>query len=150
MFKFITSTAAAAALALTSFAATPAQAGLDRGETIRLLLGLGAIGALVVANDRSKDRRRSAQTYRNEPPVIRVTPGDRDRYQQRQALPARCATDVPTRSGERTYYGQPCLDRYGFTAALPSQCARTLDFGRRQVRAYGEQCLRRNGYRVRG
>ena len=152
MLKTITAGAAAAAIAITSFAATPAQA-LDRGETMRLLLGLAAAG--VVMHEASKhDKvmdRRHRQSSRNDPPTVRVAPGYRGkRHKNSRYLPARCETDVPTRRGERTFFGKPCLERSGFRAALPRQCARTLDFGRREVLAYGKGCLRRHGYRMRG
>ena len=154
MLKYMTATLAAVALTVTSFAATPAQAEMDRGEKLRLLLGLGALGALVVANERNKDRRNDNNySSRGRAPVIDVTPGyGRGKHGKgrARALPARCETAVPTRRGTRTYFGQPCLDRAGYRAALPRQCAATLDFGRRQVTAFEERCLRRHGYRVRG
>lgn len=152
MFKTLTATAAAAVLAITSFTATPAQAEMDRGETIRLLIGLGAIGALVAANERSKDRSRTATRYDNR--VIDVTPNygnDRGRYKDRgrhARLPERCETSVPTRRGTQIFYGAPCLQRNGFQARLPRACSYTLNVGRKQVQAYEQRCLRQNGFRT--
>ncbi|MBY6049434.1 hypothetical protein [Vannielia litorea] len=149
MFKTLTATALAAAVALTSFS-SPAQAEMDRGETLRLLLGLGAIGALVAANERNKDRASTSR--RDTDRVIRVTPGyGGDRYKDRNRharLPQRCETAVPTRRGTQIFYGQPCLDRSGFRARLPQNCSYTLDLGRKRVKAYEQRCLRRAGYRT--
>lgn len=152
MFKTLTATAAAAAVALASLA-TPASAELDRGETMRLLIGLGVVGALVAANERQKDRDRSDR-YDNR--VVEVTPygngrydRDRDRHRNRNArLPGRCETSVPTRRGTQVFYGEPCLQRSGFRARLPRECAYRLDVGRKTVTAYEQRCLRHNGFRT--
>ncbi|MCO6384045.1 MAG: hypothetical protein JXQ91_20690 [Vannielia sp.] len=150
MFKTLTATAAAAAIALTSFSA-PAQAEMDRGETLRLLLGLGAVGALIAANERSKDRSSAS---RSDNRVIDVTPGygrggDRHGNKGRRVrMPQQCETVVPTRRGNQVFYGQPCLNRNGFRAQLPQACRYTLDLGRKRVQAFEQRCLRRNGYRT--
>lgn len=146
MYRKMTATLAAAAMTLSGFAATPAQA-LDRGEATRLLLGLGALA--VIANEVSKNRDESDR--RATPRHVDVKPykpNKRHKTNVNRSLPPQCETAVPTRKGERRYFGRPCLQKSGFRAELPNKCASTLDFGRREVVAYEKNCLLKRGYRV--
>jgi len=158
MIRKFTATIAAGAIALTGFAATPAQA-LDEGETLRLLLGVGALAAIAsAAHNKNKDKDRNKDSVKinawpNDPYYngnVQVKPYQQQgvKTRRRATLPAKCETVVPTRRGDQRFFGEPCLKRSGFHAKLPQKCAKTLDFGRREVKAYGKTCLQKQGYRV--
>lgn len=175
MFRHALGLSLAGALTLTSFAATPAQADLDRGETMRLLLGLGAVAIIASEAERRKDKRtkviRKRPVAEPQPTYRPVQPrrpaghmsqerlkgeifrGAQARTGQRRYLPivpAECERRIQAYNGKvRRVFGRPCLKRAGFRQPLPRQCQVTVDLPNRSVTAWKKRCLINAGYDIR-
>ena len=162
MFKHLIGTTFAAAIAFTGFSAKPAQAGLDEGELLRLLLGLGAAAVILdEINDNDKKRKKVVRPRvnkpatvvnprRTQPPVIHGTiVPKKPKKHTRKFVPVQCERRIQTPTGSRYVFGRPCLERLGFQAKLPSSCRVNVKLERRTVPAWTKRCLRRNGYSIR-
>ncbi len=141
--KTLITTALAAALAIGPLTATPAAA--DSDDVAKLLLGAIALGVVVHAIDKNRDRNDEATHGPHNP----VDPGWGRPPHRRYALPARCEFEVRTRQGRREVFGERCLEREGVRVnRLPNRCEFDVwtERGRRTV--FGSRCLREHGYRV--
>lgn len=152
MFRKITTTIAAAAVALTSLSVAPARADSDdAARALAALLGLVVIGKII--HDSNDDdevvtRRRPAD------PVLRphrrtVEPRPLPRRVHRKLLPQECFRSFDTRDGRVRMFGRKCLEkRYDRVDRLPRRCARQIETYRGTRVGYEARCLRRKGYRL--
>lgn len=138
MFRKLTATLAAAAVALTGITATPAFAIGEREEDIlKLMLGAGAIALLV---DRANDKKRQADHNRYRHDYRHDARG--------RIIPGECVFDVRTRDGRRNVVGKRCVEQSGFRGRLPQDCAFQIRTNRGPTTVYGQRCLRDRGYRI--
>ncbi len=151
--KTFKATLLAAVLAVSSVAVTPARAAPDGEDFIKGAIGIIALGALVNAIEKDRNRRTTpsrAPTYQHyDPPRYQPPRHDPPRGHASRELPAQCLFDVRTRDGWRSVYGRNCMEQFGVRVnRLPRDCAFEVrtDHGRNTV--YGQRCLVRSGYRV--
>lgn len=139
MKKTLLAGVAAASLALSGFAATPAAA--DSGTQARdLIIGLGALAIIGAAINDSRSHAAPAPIL----PRTAPRPG-----RVRRALPAQCLDRVRTRHGPVRLFDPSCLRaNYAGARHLPRRCMEVVRgrFGRE--RGYDPQCLRAAGYTV--
>lgn len=145
--RILTSTVAAAAIALSGLAAsaTPARAGDDLVKFLAGATALVVIGAAL--SDRS-DRRTHRRDWRGPRHEHRNPRGD---YRGRPiVLPHHCAVEIDARNRARqVYYRERCLTQAGIqTWRLPRHCEATMRAHRRSETVYPAECLRREGFRV--
>lgn len=145
--RILTSTAAAAALALSGLAvsAAPARAGDD---LIKFLAGATALVIIGTALSDRSDRRTHRHDWHGRRHDHRTPRGN---YRGRPiVLPHHCAIEIDARNRARqVYYGERCLSNAGIqTWRLPRQCEATLRAHRRSETVYPAECLRREGFRV--
>lgn len=166
MFKSFTqlalSGATALSLTLTPMSASAAPDGEDIAKTLAGLAVLGVIAS--IASDRNKSRSSrtttTADTYGSidGPKGRRVIDGDISRPNnssdpkrkyKRVRLPDNCVRILRTSNGDRTVYGQRCLNRnYMFASQLPERCERQVRTNGRVRTVYLGQCLDRRGWKV--
>jgi len=166
MFKSFTKLALSGATAL-SLALTPmsAQAAPDGEDVAKTLAGLAVLGIIAsIASDRNNSRSSTttATTNRlgsiNGPRGQRVIDGeisrpnntsDPKRKYKRVRLPDNCVRILRTSNGNRTVYGQRCLNRnYMFASQLPERCERQVRTNGRVRTFYMARCLDRLGWKV--
>lgn len=129
---------AAASLALTSMAATPAQALSDRErDALKIIAGAVILGAII--NEAQKDKKEKKRK-RDPEPV---------RYRNR-IVPAACVYDVKSGKGRRDVVSRACMEDYGLARRLPADCAFEIRTNRGNRLVYGPRCLEDYGYRIEG
>lgn len=139
MRKQFTAMVVSAALAATSFTATPARADED---VFKVLGGLVVLGILANQIEKNKDRRDARQTTRNTTVYTRpVAPKVVKR------APSRCVREQWTHRGTREVYGARCMQRHARTQ-LPQACLRQNQTNSGPRYFYAPRCLRQNGWRL--
>lgn len=156
MKRLITLTAAAV-IALTSFAATPAAALSDRErDALGIVAGVVVLGTILNSadNDRARDDRRGYTTqadydyYNKRDNRFDDDRRGKPRADRRKVIPGECVSRVRTRNGMRDVAFERCLSREGFDRRLPQDCAFNIRTDRGVRTVYGAQCLRNEGYRI--
>lgn len=140
-------------IALTSFGATPVQAGTrddQFGQFIAGAIFLAIIGKVIEDNKRSTPPRHVAHPApRPAPKPVPPRPAPPPRFNK--YLPGECLFNVRERFGARDVYGKRCLHEkltFGHARHLPRQCEdRVLVRQGRQADVYDARCLSRYGYR---
>lgn len=159
MFAKLTGTLAAAAIALTSMGAAPAQADdRDAARIAAALLGIAIVGKII--HDNKKDRKaakrdkwvrpdtRPDRTHRPRGVKPRPLPPRVDRRNTR-LLPQNCFQSFETYEGPRHIFGRKCLQRnYRYADSLPARCQVNIRAGGKVRHGYGARCLRREGYEL--
>jgi hypothetical protein len=118
MFKRLTATLAAAAIALTGFSAAPAYA--DKNDAAKVLMGLAAIAILAQGLNQDK----AVQPKPAPKPHVKTSPrrpdcrpgrhGARDCRHVERKKPRVCLRQKWTHDGWKRYYSKPCLRAHGF------------------------------------
>lgn len=158
MFRRLTASLAAAALALTAAFSTPAAAMSDKDrQLLTVLLGAAVVGAII--HDANKDRKKPAPVTRRHDDHFRFNDwNDRDwrgqgwrgnRWGQR-TIPAGCVISIRGAGGRREVVSARCLKDAGLRRDLPAECAFDIEAGWGSRRVYGTRCLRQNGFRIAG
>ncbi len=141
IMKKMTTITAAAAIALSGFAAAPAQA--KPSEGVRILQGLAALYIISKALESNHDRRND--TYRNPAPTPRkpyVAP-------RHKVLPLECVRWTSNRNGSYRALGKRCIERRTGRINLPQACERTMHSANGNgYTGYGRRCLLRRGYSI--
>lgn len=159
MFRRLTMSLAAVALALTTALPTPAAAMSDKDrQLLTLLLGAVVVGAIV--HDANKKKKKSApQVSRNYHDHAWRDDDDhdddwrdwrRDHRWRNRTVPAECVFSLRGGYGRRDVVSARCLEEYGMRRNLPGECAFNIDAGWGSRKVYGTRCLRQNGYRIAG
>lgn len=155
-----TKTIAAAALALSTFTASPAFADNDaRDRVIAGAVLLGIIALAVREQREERDRAAQAPVVRHPEPIQRQyspTPLSRGPevsrdYRDPAQLPVQCFQDLRTDEGPRRVFDAECLEfHYPFARFLPGACAGTVQMNGRFAAVYWPRCLSDAGYRLAG
>lgn len=136
----------AAALALSSFTAVPAEA--KSKDALKLLLGAAAVGLLL--NQLSKNQAQ-AVTRRPDPKREEddfYYDDDYRRTAAHQTIPSECLMDVTVNGRLREVVSSRCAREFGLAQQLPAECAFDVRTSAGSRSVYGPQCLRDYGYRV--
>lgn len=125
-------------IALSSLAATPAQAGGNGAG--KFVAGVFALGLLGVIIDDASRRRDSGRHYNGIPVSKR--------------LPAYCLKTFNTRYGTQRLFSESCLqDNFRYSNSIPYQCKTTIRYRNnhnhlRVQAVYNWQCLEGWGYQA--
>lgn len=140
MFRKLTITVTAAAMALTSFAATPARADDDDvAKALAALVGIAIVGK-IVHDEKKKKKKKHPGTVKPRPLPPQVT---------RDTIPSRCLREYETSRGWITLYARRCLEKhYLYAHELPRDCKRRVHTYQGKRVGFKPRCLRRWGYRV--
>ena len=132
-----------AALAATSFTATPARADED---VFKVLGGLVVLGILANQIEKNKERKAAPPPARSGTVYTqRLGPSISSRAVKR--APSRCVREQWTHRGTREVYGARCMQRHA-TAQLPQACLRQNQTNSGPRYFYAPRCLRKNGWRL--
>lgn len=168
MTRKLISTILAAAIAVTTISAVPAQAG--NRELKRAIVGVTAlaiIGSALANEGRANTTTRHESHYT---PNKHDYDGGRDHYKapknnhhqksyqnqkhaqkhytKKRSLPGYCRINAKTRHGWTSGYALRCTkNNVRRPAALPSDCIRK-NFGHGPRLFYSAHCMRKNGYRT--
>lgn len=134
--KMFIATVLATSLALSPATVTPAAA--DNDDVAKFLLGALAVGVVVhaIKKDRERDAARAA-----------AAAAAAEARAAAYRLPARCKFQAHTNHGPRDVLGTRCLRREGVNINnLPTNCAFVINSQRGLRTVFGEYCLRQAGY----
>ena len=142
MKRHLIAAVTAAALALTTIAATPAAAKNDN-DAAKFILGAIALGLIVdqLSRDRDRPRHTPVRPAPHVPPVVHPRP-------QARFVPAECVYKVPYKQGWRDVVSHRCMHDKGLARYLPTACAQNLKVYGAVRKAYGAVCLSDYGYRI--
>lgn len=169
MTKTIKATLLAAALAVSSVAATPARAGSDTEKAALFILGAAALVA--IANDANRKSKKQQQQVHKAPPPPTVSygysngqknKGKHNGYDEGHkghgqkgrpaVLPVSCmrTVDGPSygRHDARYVMSESCLQQSGVRQPLPQSCAVPVPSRHGPQRGYSANCLIGKGYVV--
>ncbi len=133
-----------AALAVTSFSATPARADED---VFKVLGGLVVLGILANQIEKNKDRKAAAQAPARNGTVYTQRLGPSVKKRAAKRAPSRCVREQWTHRGTREVYGARCMQRHA-RAQLPQNCLRQNQTNSGPRYFYAPRCLRQNGWRL--
>ena len=143
MRKQFVATLVSAALAATSFTATPARADED---VLKVLGGLVVLGVIANQIDKRNDRKAAQQRARNTTiHTPRYAPSVKTSRIKR--APSRCVREQWTHRGIREVYGARCMQTHA-KAQLPQACLRQNQTNSGPRYFYAPRCLRQNGWRL--
>lgn len=163
----------AAAIAVTSVTAAPAQAG-GRDDAAKWIAGVAALAIIgaAIADDR-RDKKRAARQrsytdhdqYKNHGHAHNHSKkkhynngyGHKNHYKSQRrhnpyALPAQCRRQIHTRHGDIRGYGRKCLlDNYSSFNTLPHDCVvQGWNSNGKKRSVYHRRCVRNYGYYTAG
>ncbi len=144
MSRQLIALATAAAIAISGFAAVPAEA--KGKDAIKILLGVAAVGLLL--NQMNQGKARASTVL---PPPDRWDNEYDDGYSQPTSgrlIPSECLMDVTVNGRLREVVSSRCARELGFAQQLPADCAFEVRTGAGSRSVYGPQCLRDYGYRI--
>lgn len=155
-----------AAAAIAVGAAAPAVALSEREQnTLALILGAVAIGAVINEANKSRTRRAPVTTrqdsgywtdgrYRDDhgyPTDHRYRYDDEhSKYRKGRTIPQECTFPIRSNGGRQSVVSARCLSEFGIDRHLPRDCAFDLRVGYENRRVYSARCLQRNGFRIAG
>lgn len=155
MARKIMTSILAAAVAITSISAVPAQAGnRELGRAIVGITALAIIGTAIANESRAQTSTRH-QTY--EPPKQNTHKAHKKHHynqghhyhkpkHKKRALPGYCRVNYKGKNGWKTGYGVRCTkNNVRRPAALPSDCIRR-NYANGPRLVYAARCMRKNGY----
>lgn len=156
------------AAAIAVGAAAPAVALSEREQnTLALILGAVAIGAVINEANKNKTRRAPVTTrhysgywtdgrYRDDhgyPTDHRYRyryDDEHSKYRKGRTIPQECTFPIRSNGGRQSVVSARCLSEFGIDRHLPRDCAFDLRVGYENRRVYGARCLQRNGFRIAG
>ena len=140
----LTACLAAAALALTSFAASTTQARASDDAFVKFLLGATAIAIIAAGTSKSRSRSSGPQKHHAQPRHYHAPKAHAQPPRRAVFLPRHCATSYRAHGKTHRAYQAGCLHHAG-VRHLPHACLVST----RQGHVYGGHCLAQHGYRRR-
>ncbi|MGR3436251.1 MAG: hypothetical protein ACU0CO_15400 [Shimia sp.] len=143
MMKRLMALMLAAAMALTLTPPRAAQAGNE--DLAKVIVG-GVILYGIAKAIEDEQRRKRRATVHVTPPK-QYEPKKPAPVAHRKHLPRGCIFTMHTSKGQRTFFGQNCLNRhYRHAHRLPQACHRSHWTSKGWRYGYGRKCLRNHGY----